>query len=124
MGVGSKQRRARALSSLEDSRQSSQFSLTRVQRGFLYLAVIGAAWLLFFRTRAGSNDSFSKTIREKAYLLTSSISDEDLYGPPIPPRRVKARVPLQSAIQPLRLWGREVPETRIIGIAGGGLTFD
>ncbi|KAF9513775.1 hypothetical protein BS47DRAFT_1392986 [Hydnum rufescens UP504] len=125
MGVGSKPRRPRALSSLEDSRQTSQFSLTRVRRGFLYsFVIIGAAWLLFFRTRAGSNDSFSKTIREKAYLLTSSISDEDLYGPPIPPRRVKARIPLQSAIQPLRLWGREVPETRIIGIAGGWSLLD
>ena len=123
MGVGLKPRRAQALLSSHRSGRSSTFPLSSAQRGSLYLAiVIGALWLLLlqYRNGGGSNDSsFSGTIRDRVYLLTSNVLDEDLYGPPIPPRQVMVPTPLKSSIQPLRVWGIQVPETQIIGIAGG-----
>lgn len=93
------------------------------RRGALYLTVVLLAlWILFGRSSSGSGTSsgtISNSLRNQAMRLTSSVTDQDIYGPPVVPLKQRPLHPAKSSMAPLRSWTYGVPESTVHGISGG-----
>ncbi|KAF8315003.1 hypothetical protein DL93DRAFT_2057788 [Clavulina sp. PMI_390] len=102
--------------------------LNRSRRGAVYLAILFFCVWLFLGSSSSSVSSTSTRITSKlknqALRLTSPITDEEIYGPPVLPPQPRPLPPKDSAIAPLRSWEHGVPETTVHGISGGEYSVD
>jgi len=110
---------AKILSGPIGTRLASVF--TSSVRGKIYISILlGFVFWLFIRGTEVEVDEFqSASLRDRAYRLTSSVTDEDVYGPPVEYSQAAFKIPDESAIQSLLVWGDDIPQTRKIVQAGG-----
>lgn len=105
--------------------------LTPTRRGGIYLSItLFILYLIFGTSSTSSPSSYSSSIsssttklKNQVSRLTSSISDEDIYGPPIEKTKQRPLHPENSAFVPLVNWEKGVPETVVHGVSGGKLTI-
>ena len=90
-------------------------------RGKIYISILVVLvyWFFVRRTEEETDEFQSTSLSDRAYRLTSSVTDEDVYGPPVEYSNTPFKIPETSAIQSLYIWGDDVPPTRKIAQAGG-----